>query len=78
MIKEYILEKYCFKVHTAYIATVKRDLELPMYDAPNVVDTLKHSVYLKRARKDKIFSRSQIAHSIAPFGSWEKSIYYMY
>lgn len=42
MIKEYILEKYSFKVHTAYIAEVKRDLGLPMYSAPNAVDTLKH------------------------------------
>lgn len=37
MIKEYILEKYSFKVHTAYIAEVKRDLGLPMYDAPNAI-----------------------------------------
>ena len=29
-IKEYILEKYGFKVHTAYIAEVKRSLGLPM------------------------------------------------
>ncbi|MEA4973996.1 MAG: RNA methyltransferase [Candidatus Metalachnospira sp.] len=42
LIKEYILEKYSFKVHTAYIAEVKRDLGLPIYDAPNAVDTLKH------------------------------------
>lgn len=41
LIKEYILEKYSFKVHTAYIAEVKRDLGLPMYDAPNAVETLK-------------------------------------
>ena len=41
MIKEYIDEKYSFKVHTAYIAEVKRDLGLPMYDAPNAVETLK-------------------------------------
>ena len=32
MIKEYIEAKYGFKVHTAYIAEVKRDLGLPMYD----------------------------------------------
>lgn len=42
MIKEYIEEKYGFKVHTAYIAEVKRELGLPMYDAPNVVEELKH------------------------------------
>ena len=41
MIKEYIEEKYGFKVHTAYIAEVKRDLGLPMYDAPNAVEELK-------------------------------------
>ena len=41
MIKEYIVEKYSFNVHTAYIAEVKRGLGLPMYDAPNAVETLK-------------------------------------
>ena len=41
MIKEYIEVKYGFKVHTAYIAEVKRDLGLPMYDAPNAVEELK-------------------------------------
>lgn len=41
MIKEYILDKYGFKVHTAYIAEVKRSLGLPMYDAPNAVEELK-------------------------------------
>lgn len=40
MIKEYIEEKYGFKVHTAYIAEVKRDLGLPN-DAPNAVEELK-------------------------------------
>lgn len=42
MIQEYIESKYNFKVHTAYIAEVKRDLGLPMYDAPNAVEELKH------------------------------------
>ena len=42
MIKEYIEAKYGFKVHTAYIAEVKRSLGLPMYDAPNAVEELKH------------------------------------
>ena len=42
MIKEYIEAKYGFKVHTAYIAEVKRALGLPMYDAPNAVEELKH------------------------------------
>ena len=43
MIKEYIEAKYGFKVHTAYIAEVKRNLGLPMYDAPNAVEELKQS-----------------------------------
>ncbi|MDR1628930.1 MAG: RNA methyltransferase [Oscillospiraceae bacterium] len=42
MIKEYIEVKYGFKVHTAYTAEVKRDLGLPMYDAPNAVEELKN------------------------------------
>ena len=41
MIKEYIEAKYGFKIHTAYIAEVKRELGLPMYDAPNAVEELK-------------------------------------
>ena len=41
MIKEYIEAKYGFKVHTAYIAEVKRSLGLPIYDAPNAVEELK-------------------------------------
>ena len=40
-IQNYIEENYGFKVHTAYIAEVKRDLGLPMYDAPNAVEELK-------------------------------------
>ena len=42
MIREYIEAKYGFKVHTAYIAEIKWDLGLPMYDVPNVVEELKH------------------------------------
>jgi hypothetical protein len=42
IMQEYIENKYNFKVHTAYIAEVKRHLELPMYDAPNAVEELKH------------------------------------
>ena len=41
MIKEYIEAKYGFKVHTAYIAEVRRSLDLPMYDASNAVAELK-------------------------------------
>ena len=40
-IKEYIEDKFGFKVHTAYIAEVKRAYGLPMYDAPNAVEELK-------------------------------------
>ena len=40
--QDYIEQTYGFKVHTAYIAEVKRDLGLPMYDAPNAVEELKH------------------------------------
>lgn len=43
MIQEYVESKYRFKVHTAYIAEVKRDLGLPMFDAPNAVEELKNS-----------------------------------
>lgn len=41
MIKDYVFNKYSFNVHTAYIAEVKRSLGLPMFDAPNAVETLK-------------------------------------
>ena len=41
MIQEYIEKKYGFKVHTAYIAEVKRSLGLTMYDAPNAVEKSK-------------------------------------
>lgn len=33
--------EYGFKVHTAYIAEVKRSLGFPMYDASNAVEELK-------------------------------------
>ena len=42
MIQEYILNKYGFKVHTFYIAEVKGNHGLKMYDAPNAVETLKN------------------------------------
>ena len=51
MIKEYIEAKYSFKVHTAYIAEVKRDLGLPMYDAPNAVEELKQPRKHPKAEK---------------------------
>ena len=40
-IKEYGEDKYLFKIHKSYIAEIKRDLGLPMYDAPNAVEELK-------------------------------------
>ena len=42
MIQQYIEEHYGFKVHTAYIAEVKRSLGLPMYDAPNAAEESKY------------------------------------
>ena len=57
MIKEYIEAKYGFKVHTAYIAEVKRDLGLPMYDAPNAVEKLKQP--RKHPTAEKILNRKQ-------------------
>ena len=42
MIQEYVEQKYGFKMHTAYIAEVKRSLGLTMYDAPNATEELKH------------------------------------
>ena len=41
MIQEYVEQKYGFKVHTAYIAEVKRSLGLTVYDAPNETEELK-------------------------------------
>lgn len=43
MIQEYVEKKYRFRVHTAYIAEVKKSLGLTMYDAPNAVEELKQS-----------------------------------
>ena len=40
-IQSYTEEKYGFKEHTCCIAEVKRDLGLPMYDAPNAGEELK-------------------------------------
>ena len=52
MIQEYVKKKYGFKVHTAYIAEVKRSLGLTMYGAPNAVEELKHP--RKRPPKEKV------------------------
>ncbi|MFI3261260.1 MAG: hypothetical protein R3Y13_06085, partial [bacterium] len=46
VIQEYIEDKYNFKVHTAYIAHVKRTLGLSMYDAPNKVEVLKNRKHI--------------------------------
>lgn len=43
LIQEYVEMKYGFKVQTAYIAEVKRELGLPMYDAPNAAEGLKQT-----------------------------------
>lgn len=52
MIQEYVDKKYGFKVHTAYIAEVKKSLGLTMYDAPNVVKELKQP--RKHPSKEKV------------------------
>lgn len=52
MIQEYVEKKYGFKVHTAYIAEVKRSLGLTMYDAPNAVEELRQP--RKRPPKEKV------------------------
>ena len=52
MIQEYVERKYGFKVHTAYIAEVKRSLGLTIYDAPEAVEELKHP--RKHPPKEKV------------------------
>ena len=52
MIQEYVEQEYGFKVHTAYIAEVKRTLGLTMYEAPNAVEELKQP--RKRPPKEKV------------------------
>lgn len=52
MMQEYVEQKYGFKVHTAYIAEVKRVLGLTMYDVPNAVEELKQ--LRKRPPKEKV------------------------
>ena len=44
-IQEYVQEKYGFKVHTAYIAEVKRMVGLDMHKAPNAVKQKKHEYH---------------------------------
>ena len=45
---------YGFKVHTAYIAEVKRELGLTMYDAPNATEELKQP--RKHPPKEKVLT----------------------
>ena len=45
---------YGFKVHTAYIAEVKRELGLTMYDAPNATEKLKQP--RKHPPKEKVLT----------------------
>ncbi len=52
MIQEYVEKKYGFKVHTEYIAEVKRSLGQTMYDAPNAVEELKQP--RKHPPKEKV------------------------
>lgn len=52
MIQEYVERNYGFKVHTAYIAEVKRSLGLTMYDVPNAVEELKQP--RKHPPKEKV------------------------
>ena len=44
-IQEYVQEKYGFKVHTAYIAEVKRMVGLDMHKAQNAVEQRKHEYH---------------------------------
>ncbi len=44
-IQEYVQKMYGFKVHTAYIAEVKRMVGLDMHKAPNAVEQKKHEYH---------------------------------
>ena len=52
MIQEYVERSYGFKVHTAYIAEVKRSLGLTKDDVSNAVDELKQP--RKHPPKEKV------------------------
>lgn len=52
MIQEYVEKKYGFRVHTAYIAEVRRSLGLTMYDASNAAEELKQP--RKHPPKEKV------------------------
>jgi len=66
-IKEYIEDKFGFKVHTAYIAEVKRAYGLPMYDAPNAVEELKQP--RKHPTEEKV---KAISDALVHFGLIDK------
>ncbi|WP_333782465.1 hypothetical protein [Acetobacterium woodii] len=51
MIQEYVESKYGFKVYTAYIVEVKRDLGLSMFDASNAVEELKIQENIQRLKR---------------------------
>lgn len=55
------------KVHTAYIAEVKRELGLPMYDAPNAVEELKQPRKYPTAEKVEA-----IKDALKHFEVWNK------
>ena len=74
MIKEYIEAKYGFKVHTAYIAEVKRDLGLPMYDAPNAVEEFANSHFLRPAGPHFPASQGHIKRPVLEIGRAERGL----
>lgn len=51
MIQEYVEKKYGFKVHTAYVAEVKRSLGLTMHDVSNGIEELKQQRKLPSKEK---------------------------
>lgn len=93
MIQEYVEKEYGFKVYTAYIAEVKRELGLSMYDAPNMVEELKQprrhpttekieatdaiGLVSKAGRYGGTYAHSDIAMSFATWISPEFQLYIM-
>ena len=93
IIQEYVEKEYGFKVHTAYIAEVKRELGLSMYDAPNMVEELKQprrhpttekieatdaiGLVSKAGRYGGTYAHSDIAMSFATWISPEFQLYIM-
>jgi len=52
--QEYIKEKYGFKVHSKYIAKVKRKYGLEMYEAPNKIENPKRNIRSAHKRNMKL------------------------